>query len=75
MNPCSNFSGLEIIKLFLEMLSFSEIICFKCQKFKNYKGEQNTKIGENQCCLAFDFHYNNYFVFDGTSDLVLKLLV
>jgi hypothetical protein len=31
MNPCSAFSGLEII-IFFENAEFSEIICLKCQK-------------------------------------------
>ncbi len=37
---CSTFSGLAVIKLILEMPSFLEIICLKCQNLKkNYEGK------------------------------------
>ncbi len=34
---CDSFSGLAIIKLFLEVWFFTEIICLKCQNLQKYR--------------------------------------
>ncbi len=37
--------GLAIIKLFLKMSNYLEIVCLKCQILENYKGKYFFKIG------------------------------
>ncbi len=50
---CNTLSSSVVIKLFLNMSKFLELLLFRWKNKENYKGQKNTKIGGNPRASCF----------------------